>query len=125
MAQEKTKILCLYIKKLYIILKMAERTESARKNLQKCLKFLIDNENSVGYNYKVLCKRSSFFYLKGFLSETFGEWRFGLMEKYSSGRRGAPAKGVGRETGARVQIPPSPLLLFLRLREFKICKKNC
>ena len=24
------------------------------------------------------------------------------------GRRGAPAKGVGRETGARVQIPLSP-----------------
>ena len=30
------------------------------------------------------------------------------LEKYSRGRRGAPAKGVGRETGARVQIPPSP-----------------
>ena len=30
------------------------------------------------------------------------------MEKYSSGRRGTPAKGIGRETGARVQIPPSP-----------------
>ena len=30
------------------------------------------------------------------------------MEKYSRGRRGAPAKGVGRETGARVQIPLSP-----------------
>ena len=30
------------------------------------------------------------------------------MEKYSSGRRGAPAKGIGRETGAGVQIPPSP-----------------
>ena len=30
------------------------------------------------------------------------------MEKYSSGRRGAPAKGIGRVTGARVQIPPSP-----------------
>ncbi len=30
------------------------------------------------------------------------------MEKYSRGRRGAPAKGVGRETGARVQISPSP-----------------
>ena len=29
-------------------------------------------------------------------------------EKYSRGRRGAPAKGVGRETGARVQIPLSP-----------------
>ena len=31
-----------------------------------------------------------------------------LMEKYSRGRRGAPAKGVGRATGARVQISPSP-----------------
>ena len=31
-----------------------------------------------------------------------------FTEKYSRGRRGAPAKGVGRETGARVQIPPSP-----------------
>ena len=31
---------------------------------------------------------------------------FGL-QKYSRGRRGAPAKGVGRETAARVQIPPS------------------
>ena len=32
-----------------------------------------------------------------------------IKEKYSRGRRGAPAKGVGRETGARVQIPLSPL----------------
>ena len=30
------------------------------------------------------------------------------MEKYSRGRRGAPAKGVVRVTGARVQISPSP-----------------
>jgi hypothetical protein len=31
------------------------------------------------------------------------------LEKYSRGRRGAPAKGVGRTlTGARVQISPSP-----------------
>ena len=30
------------------------------------------------------------------------------LEMYSRGRRGAPAKGVGRETVARVQIPPSP-----------------
>ena len=30
------------------------------------------------------------------------------LEKYSSGWRGAPAKGVGRLRGARVQIPPSP-----------------
>ena len=33
------------------------------------------------------------------------------MEKYSRGRRGAPAKGVVRETAARVQIPPSPPIL--------------
>ena len=32
-----------------------------------------------------------------------------FLEKYSSGWRGAPAKGVGRLRGARVQIPPSPL----------------
>ena len=37
-------------------------------------------------------------------------------EMYSRGRRGAPAKGVGRETGARVQIPPSPFeVIFLKL----------
>ena len=35
------------------------------------------------------------------------------MEKYSSGRRGAPAKGIGRVTGARVQIPLSPLLFAI------------
>ncbi len=32
----------------------------------------------------------------------------GYTEMYSRGRRGAPAKGVGRATGARVQISPSP-----------------
>ena len=37
-------------------------------------------------------------------------------EKYSRGRRGAPAKGVGRETGARVQIPLSP---FICLKNFE------
>ena len=30
------------------------------------------------------------------------------MESYSRGRRGAPAKGVGVERRARVQIPHSP-----------------
>ena len=29
------------------------------------------------------------------------------MRKYPSGSRGSPAKGVVRETAARVQIPPS------------------
>ena len=37
-----------------------------------------------------------------------GDHQFCLMEKYSSGRRGAPAKGVGVLKRARVQIPPSP-----------------
>ena len=32
------------------------------------------------------------------------------MEKYPRGRRGAPAKGVVRDTVARVQIPLSPPL---------------
>ena len=31
-----------------------------------------------------------------------------VMEQYSRGWRGAPAKGVGRVTGARVQISPAP-----------------
>ena len=41
------------------------------------------------------------------------------LEKYSSGRRGAPAKGIGRVTGARVQIPPSPF------SQQKIFSKKC
>ena len=46
------------------------------------------------------------------------------LEKYSRGRRGAPAKGVGRETGARVQIPPSPpekALETSRFQGFSLC----
>ena len=42
-----------------------------------------------------------------------------FLEKYSSGRRGAPAKGVGRATGAEVQIfssPPKDLLTELKVR---------
>ena len=35
------------------------------------------------------------------------------LRKYPRGRRGSPAKGVGRETGARVQIPPSAPLKSL------------
>lgn len=37
------------------------------------------------------------------------------MGRYSRGRRGGPAKAVGRETGARVRIPlfpPSILLTY-------------
>ena len=32
-----------------------------------------------------------------------------VLEDYSRGRRGSPAKGVGRVTDARVQIPCPPL----------------
>ena len=51
-------------------------------------------------------------------------------EKYSRGRRGAPAKGVGRATGARVQIPLSPLhfqvIIFLTLNQrFEKNKNFC
>ena len=42
------------------------------------------------------------------------------MEKYSRGRRGAPAKGVGRVTGAKVQILSSPPKTRNVLRAFRI-----
>ena len=49
---------------------------------------------------------------------------YGIMnsEKYSRGRRGAPAKGVGRATGARVQIPLSPFLFLKKLEKIKTKK---
>ena len=39
-----------------------------------------------------------------------------IMEKYSRGWRGAPAKGVGRLRGARVQIPLSPFSIPIWLK---------
>ena len=47
-----------------------------------------------------------------------GDHQFCLMEKYSSGRRGAPAKGVGVLKRARVQIPPSPPRKRLKSSDF-------
>ena len=44
---------------------------------------------------------------------------FRVMEKYSSGRRGAPAKGVDRESDAGVQIPPSPFSSKKNLKKIK------
>ena len=46
------------------------------------------------------------------------------MEKYSRGGRGAPAKGVGRSHGARVQIPPSPLHSELHHTVFFYAQKS-
>ena len=48
-------------------------------------------------------------YINKILQSTFLFIKYSDLEKYSRGRRGAPAKGIGRVTGARVQIPPSPL----------------
>ena len=45
------------------------------------------------------------------MQKNFGSFFLALLAIWRStqaGRRGAPAKGVGRETGARVRIPPSP-----------------
>ena len=52
---------------------------------------------------------------------------FFLRRSTQVGRRGAPAKGVGRETGARVQIPLSPLNLIenLKKRNSKKVEKSC
>ena len=51
------------------------------------------------------------------------------MESYSRGRRGAPAKGVGVEMRARVQIPHSPpkerldmFQSFFMLRKWNFCR---
>ena len=56
----------------------------------------IDKEEDRGYNIT-------------YVSQNYTLTR-DYSEKYPSGRRGAPAKGVGRETGAGVQIPLSPLV---------------
>ena len=46
-----------------------------------------------------------------------------FLEKYSRGRRGAPAKGIGRSRGARVQIPLSPVAAKKALKKVKKIKK--
>ena len=54
------------------------------------------------------------------LSATSAYFLFGDIPKF--GRRGAPAKGVGRVTGARVQISPSPPKALNIIRAFIINK---
>ena len=60
---------------------------------------MIDNCCNAWYNKQFAHKRAQIEYLG----------RRSDLEKYSRGWRGAPAKGVGRSRGARVQIPLSPL----------------
>ena len=50
-------------------------------------------------------------------------WMHLNLEKYSSGWRGAPAKGVDRSRGARVQIPPSPYFFLNKQKKIKNSKK--
>ena len=67
-----------------------------------------DVRASVGSN-PTLSSTLQFNICKSTNSQSFRRW--GILSLWRStqvGRRGAPAKGVGRETGARVQIPPSP-----------------
>ena len=45
-----------------------------------------------------------------------------VQQKYSRGWRGAPAKGVGRVTGARVQIPLSALNFLKKIFEKSLKK---
>jgi hypothetical protein len=50
---------------------------------------------------------------RGFESHPFRHRKEILIRRSTQvGRRGAPAKGVGRESGARVRIPPSPPFFY-------------
>ena len=46
------------------------------------------------------------------------------LEKYSSGWRGAPAKGIDGLRRARVQIPPSPFLFLKKTWKKFLTKKE-
>ena len=69
-----------------------------QSSIKKNKGIFVDKHNPLYYNKPCVVKRK---YIQNEKVRT--------LEKYSRGRRGAPAKGVGRATGARVQIPPSPL----------------
>ena len=66
--------------------------EKARMINKKIFIKCLNNERVLCYNQMALEKRITEY----------------MMESYSRGRRGAPAKGVGVEMHARVQIPHSP-----------------
>ena len=70
-----------------------ERGRTGRQKARRIFVKSLDKTGAVYYNKQAECSR---------------EDRIQCTEKYSRGRRGAPAKGVGRVTGARVQISPSP-----------------
>ena len=80
----------------------------------KVLKKALDKGKMLRYNTKCTCGESCLC--------TQNHIGKNNSEKYSRGRRGAPAKGVGRETGARVQIPLSPLF---QKKILKKLEKSC
>gem|GEM_PF-4572198 len=59
------------------------------------------SDPATGQGFESLSLRH--FFLKSEYCPLFSTWR-----STQAGRRGAPAKGVGRVTGARVRISPSP-----------------
>ena len=75
--------------------KQKQNQKEKRKPQGKKIKNLLTNQKKNG-----IIKKSARHCKRHFADE--------YTEKYSRGRRGAPAKGVDRATGARVQIPPSP-----------------
>ncbi len=86
----------------------------SRKPWRKKIKKTIDKPRKLRYNYLcVTSGRYNFIWI--------GRDVIRIVEKYSRGRRGAPAKGVGRSRGARVQIPLSPFLYQCKDKARKCC----
>ena len=75
--------------------KLSDFVSASRDFLALFSRIVIDKEEIFNYNIGALGKETAS--VCGYFTE-----------KYSRGRRGAPAKGVGRVTVARVQISPSP-----------------
>ena len=106
------------VNKALIFLQKTQR-KNAKKKCKEKIKNRVDKWKCFMYNG--LCAWQQICW-KCYHMETMNS------EKYSRGRRGAPAKGVGRVTGARVQIPLSPLFFpndyfFDLMKSRKINKK--
>ena len=74
------------------------------------MKKSIDKSKFIKYNFKCVT------------DERYSKLNAMYLEKYSSGWRGAPAKGVDRSRGARVQIPPSPYFFLNKQKKIKNSK---
>ena len=80
---------------------------------EHCSQEMLDKMKKWELAEDAIARNMQFLIEKKFIDdERYARFFINDKEKYSSGRRGAPAKGIGRETGARVQIPPSPFYLL-------------